>query len=248
MPIKLQSSASAVSASSFIGSGRGGIEGGATCALLKDGKVQCWGYGSVVPHDSLSDVDGSSGIGDDTHEMGGGLPTLTFENQQTAKAIAAGNTSAAILNDGTLRLWGFVYMDNVMGFYGATPAELATLPAVQMGSKVISIATGARHACAILEGGTLKCWGNSDSGALGLGSTSRTNALPNVPSVDLGGHAATQVALGLQHTCAILDDGTMKCWGANNSGQLGLGDTNPRGDTGEKLGTDTTVRLSFRPM
>ncbi len=119
---------------------------------------------------------------------------------------------------------------------------------MQMGKKVKSIDAIETHACAILEDDTLKCWGTSDYGALGLGSTLLTNvdgAPKDFPAVYLGGRSAKQVATGRFHTCAILDDGTLKCWGYNAYGQLGLGDTKNRGDTGDKLGDDTTVDLTF---
>ncbi|HEX2671254.1 MAG TPA: RCC1 domain-containing protein, partial [Polyangiaceae bacterium] len=64
-------------------------------------------------------------------------------------------------------------------------------------------------------------------------------------SVDLGGHSALQVAAGKSHTCAILDNGALKCWGSNSAGQLGLGDLQNRGDSGGKLSADTTVDLVF---
>ncbi|HEX2672571.1 MAG TPA: hypothetical protein VHM25_16930, partial [Polyangiaceae bacterium] len=115
-----------------------------------------------------------------------------------------------------------------------------------MGNKVKSIAIGRYHACAVLEGGGLKCWGNNSVGALGLGSIQPTQGVPEyLPSVDLGGHGAQQVATGESHSCAILDDGKLKCWGYNYDGQLGLGDTINRGDTGGKLSADTTVDISF---
>jgi len=93
------------------------------------------------------------------------------------------------------------------------------------GKKVKSVAVGRDHACAILEGGGLKCWGSGSSGQLGLGATitSAPQAPSEIPFVDLGGHAAKQVATGAYHTCAILDDGTLRCWGYNAKGQLGLG-------------------------
>jgi alpha-tubulin suppressor-like RCC1 family protein len=65
-----------------------------------------------------------------------------------------------------------------------------------------------------------------------------------LPSVRLGGKAV-QVAVGQQHSCAILDDGTLKCWGDNEYGQLGLGDFANRGNSGDELSEDTTVDLTF---
>src|SRR3546814_20282370 len=73
----------------------------------------------------------------------------------------------------------------------------------------------------------------------------------NLPTVDLGtGRTAVAIAAGFTHTCALLDDGSLKCWGAGKDGQLGLGDTTNRGygpsEMGDNLptvdlGTDRTA-------
>jgi alpha-tubulin suppressor-like RCC1 family protein len=59
----------------------------------------------------------------------------------------------------------------------------------------------------------------------------------NLPVVPLGvGRTATALAIGFGHTCALLDDATIKCWGLNQRGQLGLGDTESRGDAISEMG------------
>src|SRR5690606_9674905 len=103
-------------------------------------------------------------------------------------------------------------------------------------------AAGQLHTCAMFNDGSVKCWGMNSSGQLGLGDTSNrgdgSNEMgDNLPNVDLGGgRTATDITAGATHTCAILDDGSAKCWGANNSGQLGLGDTSNRGDGSNEMG------------
>ncbi|MEI9939509.1 MAG: DUF4215 domain-containing protein [Pseudomonadota bacterium] len=249
--IKLARPAIAVSASNYLDAGKGGYFGGSTCALLDNGNAQCWGTASFVSHGGSADIDNNGAIGNFAGEIST-LPALTFSGGHAAKSIIAGSVSAAVLDDGTLRLWGtgpqLGQPDLGSTQVGLTAATLAALPAVQLGGKkVISIAVGRYHACATLEDGALKCWGDAGNyGQLGLGSTLPTDAAPkDVPSVDLGGHAAVQVATGYYHTCAILNDGTLKCWGDNSYGELGLGDTKTRGDTGGKLSADTTVDLTF---
>ena len=81
----------------------------------------------------------------------------------------------------------------------------------------------ALHTCAILDNGELKCWGADNNGMLGDGTTTSRNSPPSTP-IDFGdGRTAVAVSLGGQHTCAILDDGSVKCWGYDNMGQLGTG-------------------------
>ncbi len=104
------------------------------------------------------------------------------------------------------------------------------------------VAAGANHTCAIIAGGALKCWGRNSEGQLGLGDTSNRGDTTNemgdaLPVVNLGvGRSARFVAAGERHTCAILDNGQVKCWGLNLHGQLGLGDKVTRGDGSNEMG------------
>ena len=108
-----------------------------------------------------------------------------------------------------------------------------------------AIAAGDRFTCAILADGTVRCWGMNAAGQLGLGDTlARGDAGgemgANLPAVDLGtGRTATAIAAGTRHACALLDEGSVKCWGANIDDALGqvtglnIGD-NP-GEIGDAL-------------
>ncbi|HMQ27905.1 MAG TPA: carboxypeptidase regulatory-like domain-containing protein, partial [Acidimicrobiales bacterium] len=124
-------------------------------------------------------------------------------------------------------------------------------PAVDPGAgrPATAVSAGLNHTCALLDDATVKCWGNNGAGELGLGNTTLRGDGPNemgdgLPAVDLGtGRTATAVTAGGRldgngngSTCALLDDGSLKCWGANNSGQLGLGDTANRGDGPGEMG------------
>jgi hypothetical protein len=83
----------------------------------------------------------------------------------------------------------------------------------------IAVASGEYHNCAILDDHRVKCWGNNDTGQLGLGDTIVRGADPstmgdNLPTVDLGtGRTAKAIAASRYTSCAILDDQTVKCWG-----------------------------------
>ena len=83
---------------------------------------------------------------------------------------------------------------------------------------------GKSHSCAILDDGTVKCWGHGGFGQLGYGDITSRYAPPATP-VDLGtGRTAKAVSCEFYSTCAILEDDSLKCWGENNNGQLGVGD------------------------
>src|SRR6185295_8790590 len=83
------------------------------------------------------------------------------------------------------------------------------------------LAAGLNHTCAILDNDTLKCWGANSSGQLGYGDATNRLAPQDTP-VNLGtGRTALLVTAGANHTCALLDDTSIKCWGTNSNGQLG---------------------------
>jgi alpha-tubulin suppressor-like RCC1 family protein len=108
------------------------------------------------------------------------------------------------------------------------------------------VALGGRHACAIFDGGEVHCWGHNNKGQLGIGSITGPNEAVGdragetgdaLPVVDIGGRAIA-LAAGCAHTCALLPDGQVKCWGNNDFGQLGLGDDNPRGTSAGQMGSE----------
>jgi alpha-tubulin suppressor-like RCC1 family protein len=103
----------------------------------------------------------------------------------------------------------------------------AVAQAISVPLAATSVVAGGAHVCTILQGGRVKCWGNNDHGQLGLGDTQARDTAAQLgnalPFVDLGaGRTAVMLALGGAHTCAVLDNGQLKCWGSNGSGQLGL--------------------------
>jgi alpha-tubulin suppressor-like RCC1 family protein len=96
----------------------------------------------------------------------------------------------------------------------------------------VQISAGFYHTCALLSGGTVRCWGYNDFGQLGYGHILAIgdNEHPStVGTVSLGA-TALHLSAGAYHTCALLSTGGIRCWGANGNGQLGYGHTNHIGD------------------
>jgi hypothetical protein len=213
-----------------------------TCAILDDHSVKCWGWNGA----GYLGIGDTSDRGDDPGEMGDALPRVNLGTGRTAVAIAASaETTCAVLDDGSLKCWGFVLGVFPSQSWGKSPSEMGdALPAVALGTARTAkrIALGPGEYCAILDDDTLKCWGTNDSGELGQGDTTArgdqaSDMGDSLPRVDLGpNRKVTAVALGTSFACALLDGGDLKCWGKNDSGQLGLGDTSNRGDNPGEMG------------
>jgi len=165
--------------------------------------------------------------------------------------LVAGTGSLCVLrSDGSVRCWGYngsgqLGVGNTNSL-GDDPSELGpNLRPVALGGgrRAVDIAAGALFFCALLDDGSVKCWGANGSGQLGVGNTAARGDQPgemgdSLRSVSLGaGRRAIAIAAGDNHACAILDDRSLKCWGANGNGQLGLGDTAARGDQAGELGS-----------
>jgi alpha-tubulin suppressor-like RCC1 family protein len=233
-----------------LGSGRSAVELMAgsfhTCALLDNGAVKCWGrndYGQL----GLGDTDPR---GDAPGEMGDVLPAVDLGSGRSAVALAAGSYhTCALLDNGAVKCWG-ANSGGQLGLgdidnRGDVPGEMGdALPTVDLGNgrSAMALAAGGTHTCALLDNGAVKCWGANSSGQLGLGDTDYRGDAPGemgdaLQAVDLGnGRSAMALAAGASHTCALLDNGAIKCWGHNGGGRLGLGDTNPRGDAPGEMG------------
>jgi hypothetical protein len=106
----------------------------------------------------------------------------------------------------------------------------------------IGIVTGEDHACALLDDHRMKCWGDNKGGQLGYGDSRTRGASPSdmgdaLPTVDLGtGRTAVAIAAGQDGTCAILDDGSLKCWGIPSLN--GTGSSKDVGDEPGEMGDD----------
>ena len=106
---------------------------------------------------------------------------------------------------------------------GMVPAQATAAPAIS--SPSTHIAAGASHTCALISDGTVTCWGYNRVGQLGDGSTTNSNVPVAVTGGALANKTVTDITAGAYHTCALISDGTVTCWGNNSDGQLGDGST-----------------------
>ena len=90
------------------------------------------------------------------------------------------------------------------------------------------VSVGYSHTCAILDNGDLKCWGSDQYGQLGDGGSNTNTNAPSSTPIDLGsGRTAVAVSAGDLHTCAILDNGDLKCWGRDTTDSWAMVEATP---------------------
>lgn len=186
------------------------------CARIDAGGVRCWGYGYA----------GGLGYGDKMIQLGdepGELPTPPLPLDKPALYVAAGrNHTCAVLEGGVVRCWG-EGMFGALGLGGTAnvfTAETGDVPGI---SQAVELALGFRHTCVLQEGGVVRCWGANGEGQLGLGHTNTIGDGPGeMPpaEVNIGG-IVSMLAVGLDHTCALMQSGKVRCWGSAESGKLG---------------------------
>jgi hypothetical protein len=173
-----------------------------TCAIKQDGTLWCWG----------DNTNGTLGTGDTNPS--------TVPVQVTGQGWSQVSTnylhSCAVKTDGTLWCWGLN-----ANLEAGTTSQFPWSPVQVGGTTWTQVTTGLYHTCAIKTDGTLWCWGGNFSGQLG------NDSLPPLPTsqtsdpLQVTGTTWQSVSAGQSHTCAIMLDGTLWCWGFNESGQLG---------------------------
>jgi alpha-tubulin suppressor-like RCC1 family protein len=167
------------------------------------------GSDGAVPTGSVTFNDGATALG-----------TAALNIRGAGQAVGGGvSRTCAVTAGGGLKCWG----DNLYGRLGDgsgtnqnSPVDVSSL-----GSGVIGVSAGDDHTCALMATGGVKCWGRNAFGELGDGTAPTDHATP----VDVSGLSSGVVAIaaGSLHTCALTTAGGVKCWGSNNSGELGSG-------------------------
>ncbi|MBI2522045.1 MAG: tandem-95 repeat protein [Bdellovibrio sp.] len=195
-----------------------------TCALIEGGKVRCWG----ANHRGQAGFDGLfTALGDEPSELPSLLGDIPLNGHVIHISSGSYHTCALLLN-GEVRCFGT--FGNGKNNYVA-PSYSVDL---EIEGTVIQLASGFKHTCALLNNGKVKCWSGAGSGPgldLGeLGYNHQNDVGPNTAfDVPIGGNVV-QISSKQSHTCALLDTGKVRCWGANFSGQLGYGITSNVGD------------------
>ena len=180
------------------------VGGSHACALLSNRTVACWG----------ANVHGELGDGSRTDSA----TPVPVDGIRDAAAIASGVAHSCAVVAGGVRCWG----SNSNGQLGDGTTNDSDRPVAVQGlhGTVRAIAAGLAHTCALLADGSVACWGSNANGELGNGTT--VDSSTAVAVTGLSGPAAA-IDAGDAHTCALIQDGTVQCWGWNIEGQLGNG-------------------------
>jgi alpha-tubulin suppressor-like RCC1 family protein len=165
-----------------------------TCAIAgTSSQVNCWGN-----------------WGEQTTSPGAVIPGTV----PPILSVASGpQVACEASGDAGVFCWGF---DD--GYVGADASDTVVDPAPGTAG-VIELGLGGASACGRRGDGSVTCWGTNDSGELGFASDGQVH--PPTPITLPTGRRAVHLAVGEQHVCVILDDGTVACWGQNDAGQCG---------------------------
>jgi alpha-tubulin suppressor-like RCC1 family protein len=216
-----------------------------TCALFESGQAKCWGNGYY----------GELGLGDNANhgdqygEMGESLPFIDVGTGRTISQLSAGaRFTCALLDNMKVKCWGRNYYGH-LGIgdrvnRGVAPGQMGdSLPYVHLAADVAQVSAGDGHACALLTTGQVQCFGFNKYGQLGYGDTEHRGDGPNemgenLPFVQLGEVKPVKITVHYEHSCALFENGLMKCWGDNKYGQIGVGDQANRGDDPNEMGVN----------
>jgi len=181
---------------------------------------------------------------------------LTAGGTGNADSIAFGlQSGCAIGATGSIKCWGNggdgqLGLGNTQDIGDSSDETGTDLPFVNLGTNasVDKIVMGDKHSCALFTNGSVKCWG--ESSVLGLGYSTSDGGFGDgyletgdtLPFLQFPtGRHATMIEAGKSHTCAVMDNDDLICWGDNSKGQLGLGDTAHRGDAAGEIGNNFAV-------
>ncbi len=219
------------------------------CLRTTTGETQCWGdnfHGALGAYPAPGQSNPSPACASGSGASCVPMSSIVSVNAGTLHTCAITETGGALCwglnSDGQLGIGYEETVDHVEG----NPVEVCASgentgdgcmddgqPSPLTG--LLAIAAGGNHTCALTDAGTIKCWGMNPDGQLGNGETATKELLPQdvvcsgspipAPGCNGPGPQANVVGLtaGLHHTCALLGDGTIVCWGGNGYGQLGIG-------------------------
>jgi formylglycine-generating enzyme required for sulfatase activity/alpha-tubulin suppressor-like RCC1 family protein len=207
------------------------VGNGTTCAVTSDARVLCWGdrvgngsaVASATPTAPLTGAGGTEVTG--------------------VAEVGVGNGTACVRKiDGSVYCWGYVNADGMVGDPATTtprlyPVQVRATPGGAALASAARIAVGANRHCAVLNNGSVVCWGRNSEGQVGDGTTTSPRLTATQVVTTSGAQLAEVRELavgdnanwGGESACARRRDDSLYCWGVNTSAQIGDGTkTSPR--------------------
>jgi|GEM_PF-1501245 len=203
-----------------------------TCAVIEDRStnpftnkgVKCWGnnaYGQLgtgtIPLVAPFNVTSPAQV----QGLTGGTGTSAVR-----ALVAGGAYTCALMNytngvtGGSVKCWGA--NDKGQLGTGTTQTEAAPAPVLTFEtSGALAIAAGYRHTCAVTNVRTVKCWGENEHLQLGVQNSFGQGTIKTSPTEVPNLTNVVSITAGDRHTCALRDNGEVKCWGAQSEGRLG---------------------------
>ena len=181
-----------------------------TCAILDDGSLMCWG----------SDHDGKLGNGLEETSSQYTPVLVDIPDNRNAIAVEGGHTNTCVLfDDGGVMCWGRDHVgQNGDGGSASTTHSPGANVALPENRSAVDLSVGAYHSCAVLDDFSITCWGWNERGQIGDNSTTHAHSPVMVKLPD--GAKATDVDAGVWHTCAVLENSSVYCWGWNKHKQV----------------------------
>jgi len=178
-------------------SGATGIDFGYAFACAQSpSAVKCWG----------NNFDGQ--LGNYSNTTANSPQTITGLSGTVSKLRTGDSFGCVLMTNGSIQCWG-ANGDGQVGNGTSGTAEKAPVTASAI-PNVTDLALGTVHSCALLSGGTVRCWGQNYDGQIGNGNK---NSPVTTPTAVTGITGATAIGAGSYTSCAILTNGSVKCWG-----------------------------------
>ena len=137
------------------------------------------------------------------------------------------------IDDSSVYCWGRNW-NGQLGHGDYIDDPLPDTVSLPQGSVPTSIVSGYSHSCTLLSDGQAMCWGNNDAGQLGTISLLNESSPASV-RITPSASSIAQIVAGGNSTCALMDDGSVRCWGGNSKGELGDGTTTPSWDASSSV-------------
>jgi alpha-tubulin suppressor-like RCC1 family protein len=188
---------------------------GHICYRDNNATVKCLGANNVGQLGNATNVNSSTPVQ---------VSVITAATSATraTRVVSGANHSCALLDNNNVKCWGVNNFRQLGTPTNTVPYSSTPVDVPGLSNNITQLASMADHTCGIHSGGAVSCWGADSFGQLGDGTVAPFKGAVTVAGL---GADARQISTGISHTCALIAGGGVKCWGSNEFGQLGNGNS-----------------------